>query len=412
MHRDYIWDRSDDQEPEIFPKPSIFQRDPVYELYRKLDALHLYSGDKAPTRSVRVPGGVKRVGRQGLYGRKMPCHNPMFQNPKAGCGIPNKVREMNCKTGSKSTLFENATTTSTRKPSSFLILPPEIRCQIYNYLLVVGKLFPYHTAEAKENNAWENKEAKEHTRPTVSIVQVCKLIQTESEPILYSRNTIVLPSLRWTQRLLKHCLHNESRCSYIRSVVLPLSCKDAYLSKDIAGNPQLNDRLIDHRLKIKKKQENWISTAVHQQMRRHLVLLGRETTLLSKISHIAWPDKANLVLDRFHLHDLTVQLQFAGPVQPGTLVMGFEPEGDAIRAFRAGFAFGVPHRLIFENFDNLETPKTLERARRRISRWTSYREMLTWTEDTYQSCGMRVRSNHSSEEWESDDDNHEDDNYE
>ena len=88
---------------------------------------------------------------------------------------------------------------------------------IYNYCLVVEKVFPYHKAQKKRDTVEKTDllefpkpnmyHASEHGRdkavlplpkdsatPNMSLLAVNKIIRTEARPIVYQQNTFDLPN--------------------------------------------------------------------------------------------------------------------------------------------------------------------------------------------------------------------------
>ncbi|KAJ4292514.1 hypothetical protein N0V90_009176 [Kalmusia sp. IMI 367209] len=80
----------------------------------------------------------------------------------------------------------------------FLKLPAELRCLVYEELLVVGKVFYKDTAWERLNSIRYRDKAYYRT-PSLEILRVCKAIHTEAEPIYLSKNLFVLP-LGWALR--------------------------------------------------------------------------------------------------------------------------------------------------------------------------------------------------------------------
>jgi hypothetical protein len=76
----------------------------------------------------------------------------------------------------------------------FLDLPAELRIQIYEYLVVVGKVFYtpecYEWQEGVQFNGFPAYE-----KPSLKFLPVCKQIRQEAEDVYFSKNLFVLPSL-------------------------------------------------------------------------------------------------------------------------------------------------------------------------------------------------------------------------
>lgn len=340
----------------------------IYDLYRKLDALHLYSG-KGPARRLQTCR-IKRERKKCLDSEVPIGRVSTSEVKRSGAMVRIKYTKIEPRRRTRRLFIRPPMTTSTGG-TSLLQLPPEIRCQIYEYLLVCGKVFPYRSFDGIKK---EDKEASAYARPTTNITQVSKLIKRESESVLYSRNTFVLPSRRWAKAFFDNCLHNGLRRSYIRSVQVSFSCKDAYMSEDIRTSPKLRDECEKLRQGIKKKYP--IRPDMPQSLKDEHVSRYREDTIIRRITDIAWRDKANDILDNFKLDDLTVRFASEGMVQRYIFPRRIWPEKLVIDAFRAGFAFGIPTRLLFEGFDQTTSQKEYtihDHARQKMAAWTALR---------------------------------------
>lgn len=78
-----------------------------------------------------------------------------------------------------------------------LRLPVELRCLIYEHVLVVGKVFFRNSVKPqciRDDPARNDQQYYE--KPTLALLRVCKTIHEEAEPIYLSYNLFVLP-LRW-----------------------------------------------------------------------------------------------------------------------------------------------------------------------------------------------------------------------
>ena len=51
---------------------------------------------------------------------------------------------------------------------------------------------------------------------------VCNLFRQEAKPILYSRNTFILPMLRLSSKFFSRCLNNKERKSWLKDVYVEL----------------------------------------------------------------------------------------------------------------------------------------------------------------------------------------------
>jgi hypothetical protein len=88
--------------------------------------------------------------------------------------------------------MSRATNSSIEQPSRFLELPVELRIYVYEYLVLVGKVFfkpdDYTVANEKRFEDW-----KSYRVPSLQILRVCKKVHAEAEELYLSKNLFVLP---------------------------------------------------------------------------------------------------------------------------------------------------------------------------------------------------------------------------
>ena len=133
--------------------------------------------------------------------------------------------------------------------SHFMELAVEVRLMIYNYCLVIEKVFPCHKAQKKRDTA-EKAEFLEYPKPKIyqasehgrnkavlplpkdyatsdiSLLAVNKTIRTEARPIVYQQNTFVLPNAFYAAKFFMNALPSPVKKLWLKSVELELCDED------------------------------------------------------------------------------------------------------------------------------------------------------------------------------------------
>lgn len=256
----------------------------------------------------------------------------------------------------------NLLTLAKGKMPTFLHLPPEIRQMIYNCCLVVGKIFPYSVSETYDeydddyDDDPTTQELSDCEYPYVALLSVCRQMRLEAEPILYQRNTIVLPASDLTARFFKRCLHNETRRAWVRSVDISLDASDLTRSDRVV--------VLDEELALVREDMLFPEKAAS--------LHGPSVTLSSEDLHdayqirlgeVVWPRKMSYVLDFLHLERLTVDLRESRCLD-GCCCMVFQ----GIESLSKGFALALPSTIRVRG-----AREQTQLAKGKMSRWTSER---------------------------------------
>lgn len=134
-----------------------------------------------------------------------------------------------------------ASTAPTAQPCGLLALSTELRCQIYERLVVIGKVF-YTPEQYSIRNEKRLKDSKAYKTPELSILRVCKQVHNEAEDIYLSSNFFVLPDFfackefsyheRW---FLKRPLFSSAAPKLVKKVSLhfnPRLPKDSHVDSD------------------------------------------------------------------------------------------------------------------------------------------------------------------------------------
>jgi hypothetical protein len=74
----------------------------------------------------------------------------------------------------------------------FLDLPLELRTMVYEYVLVVGKVF-YTPTERDLQTSVRFQDLHRYEAPQVQLLRVCKQVHEEAEPVYLAKNLFVLP---------------------------------------------------------------------------------------------------------------------------------------------------------------------------------------------------------------------------
>lgn len=90
------------------------------------------------------------------------------------------------------TACTSTTIPANNQPFRFLDLPAELRCQIYEYFVVVGKIFYTPDLDSVRNEKRFN-DWKMYPTPELTLLRVCKQVRNEAEEIYLAKNLFVLP---------------------------------------------------------------------------------------------------------------------------------------------------------------------------------------------------------------------------
>ena len=241
----------------------------------------------------------------------------------------------------------------------FTSLPPEVRQLVYAECLVVGKVFPYTVSE--RYHEYDNDDDEQDTGlelsdcevPSVALLQVCKMIHEEAEPMLYQRNIFVLPACDLTILFFKRSLHNDVRKSWVKSVELDfvaadLTRKDRELVLDAQIALARNDLLFPEKCNAGAEFAHDLHEAY-----------------IERLVDVVWPRKASYVGN--HLALRKIHLKFGlSECNEGCCLL----PGAAIQAMKGGFARGMPVEVKITGLGKAREP-----YRKVMAKWTSMRKL-------------------------------------
>ena len=114
-----------------------------------------------------------------------------------------------------------------KRPTSFFDLPPEVRIMIYEYCVLDDKIRPYEYANKRMKvNHYRTPKIPPRSADLVTLSKVCRRTRMECEPMIYGKNTILLPGGYLALEFFDKCLHNEVRRSWVKSIEIYWSAHD------------------------------------------------------------------------------------------------------------------------------------------------------------------------------------------
>ena len=242
-------------------------------------------------------------------------------------------------------------------------LPSEVRQMVYAECLVVGKVFPYTVSE--RYHEYDNDEDDKHTGlelsgcevPSVALLQVCKRIHEEAEPMLYQRNTFILPACDLTILFFKRSLHDDTRKSWVKSVELEflatdLTRKDREMVLDEQTALWRNDLLFP------EKRGPLLRPHADFQSDLHVAYIGR-------LIDVVWPRKASYVIDHLALRKIHLKFNRSACNEDCCTL-----QGQACQAMKGGFAKGMPLDVKITGLEDGKEP-----YRKVMAKWTSMRRL-------------------------------------
>lgn len=239
------------------------------------------------------------------------------------------------------------------------ILPLEVRQMVYAECFVVGKVFPYTVSETIIEHDFDDGDSDDEdtvdtmlecsgcAAPDLAILFVCKGIHEEAEPMLYQRNTFVLPASDLTARFFRRSLHNGVRRSWIGSVELILDASDM-TRRD-------RELVLDQQLELARKSSLYQDEVLEWFREGRLFpekvnprsdddddMLGEDLhdAYKTQLAKFVWPRKASYVLDHLTLQTLLID------VRNSKCILDYcTMRHKAVKALGNGFAKKMPESV-------------------------------------------------------------------
>ncbi|CAD6582203.1 MAG: hypothetical protein ASARMPRED_000896 [Alectoria sarmentosa] len=230
--------------------------------------------------------------------------------------------------------------------SHFMRIPPEVRAFIYEHCLAIGKIYPYREKQSEEVQEYAGhlntsatplscaitKGKKSNAALCLGIRQVNKTTYEEVTPIMYKRNTVVLPRAPLAAKFFHNCLDSVEKRLWLKDVELELCASDISLqewnnSKQFKGLDLPCGMVPSSTL----EQEGKLAKKWHNIWKQHL-------------ADVVWPEKLAPILDDTKLDKLTVKF-----AKSKCAALCCYMDKQACAAFQRGFANGMVKHISLHN---------------------------------------------------------------
>ncbi|KAL6712925.1 hypothetical protein ACLMJK_009480 [Lecanora helva] len=222
---------------------------------------------------------------------------------------------------------------------TLLKLPVEVRQMIYAECLVVGKVYPYFFSQQSGqpegnldpggNDSTLQEETGQYL-PETALLQVCKVTYQEAEPLLYQRNTFVLPTADYIVRLFTHSLYNEIRRRMIKSVECTFDSADL--------SPRDREEILDEKLK-NDRDSMLFPERIGVDLWPNDFLDSLHVAYKHRLTFSTWPQMVSHLLD-LELDDLTIDFSNVLCTSGCCYLRAM-----AVRELCKGFAKAMPRKI-------------------------------------------------------------------
>ena len=202
---------------------------------------------------------------------------------------------------------------------------------IYEYCLVVGKVYPLCSKLSWESYGYEQYPTA-YRLPDTALLAVSRQINLEAEKILYSRNTFVMPVLEDMEELYQGYLDTPRRNAlpWIRSVEVAFHTHDLSSTQRRYEFDWLYSQRAPEAASMRPVEQN------------QLMDLGPELhdTLIYALTDTAWSRKGALLTTKLRLDTLKVFLEGAW-----CLCQCCPLENEAVKCLKESFVLGLPSHI-------------------------------------------------------------------